>query len=47
VEDFKPDDLPVIVEQHAKAAGRALAAGFDFIELHMARPSELPDDAGL
>ncbi len=36
VEDFKPDDLPVIVEQHAKAAGRALAAGFDFIELHMA-----------
>ena len=36
VTDFKPEDLPVIVEQHAKAAGRAISSGFDFIELHMA-----------
>jgi 2,4-dienoyl-CoA reductase-like NADH-dependent reductase (Old Yellow Enzyme family) len=36
VEDFKPEDLPVVVEQHARAAARAVAAGFDFIELHMA-----------
>jgi len=36
VEDFKPEELPLIVEQHAKAAQRAVAAGFDFIELHMA-----------
>ena len=36
VEDFKPEELPVIVEQHAKASRRAVAAGFDFIELHMA-----------
>ena len=36
VEDFKPEELPLIVEQHAKAARRAVAAGFDFIELHMA-----------
>jgi 2,4-dienoyl-CoA reductase-like NADH-dependent reductase (Old Yellow Enzyme family) len=36
VEDFKPEEFPLIVEQHAKAAGRALSAGFDFIELHMA-----------
>jgi 2,4-dienoyl-CoA reductase-like NADH-dependent reductase (Old Yellow Enzyme family) len=36
VEDFKPEDLPVIVEQHARAAQRAVAAGFDFVELHMA-----------
>ncbi len=36
VTDFKPEDLPVIVEQHAQAAGRAISAGFDFIELHMA-----------
>lgn len=36
VEDFKPEDLPVIVTQHAEAARRALSAGFDFIELHMA-----------
>jgi 2,4-dienoyl-CoA reductase-like NADH-dependent reductase (Old Yellow Enzyme family) len=36
VEDFKAEDLPLIVEQHARAAGRAVAAGFDFIELHMA-----------
>jgi 2,4-dienoyl-CoA reductase-like NADH-dependent reductase (Old Yellow Enzyme family) len=33
VEDFKPQDLPVIVKQHAEAAWRALCAGFDFIEL--------------
>ncbi|HSH71202.1 MAG TPA: NADH:flavin oxidoreductase [Deferrisomatales bacterium] len=36
VTDFKPEDLPVIVEQHVAAARRAVAAGFDFIELHMA-----------
>ncbi len=36
VEDFKPEDLPVIVEQHVLAARRAVTAGFDFIELHMA-----------
>lgn len=36
VEDFKPEDLPVIVEQHADGARRARSAGFDFIELHMA-----------
>jgi 2,4-dienoyl-CoA reductase-like NADH-dependent reductase (Old Yellow Enzyme family) len=36
VTDFKKEDLPVIVDQHVKAARRALAAGFDFTELHMA-----------
>lgn len=36
VTDFKPEDLPVIVEQHVNAARRAISAGFDFIELHMA-----------
>ena len=36
VEDFKPEELPVIVEQHIQAARRARAAGFDFIEIHMA-----------
>jgi len=36
VEDFKPEDLPIIVEQHVEAAKRAVAAGFDFIEIHMA-----------
>ena len=36
VEDFKTEDLPKIVEDHVAAAKRALAAGFDFIELHMA-----------
>ncbi len=36
VTDFKPEDLPVIVEQHVNAAKRAVATGFDFIELHMA-----------
>jgi 2,4-dienoyl-CoA reductase-like NADH-dependent reductase (Old Yellow Enzyme family) len=36
VEDFKKEDLPVIVENHVAAAKRALAAGFQFIELHMA-----------
>jgi 2,4-dienoyl-CoA reductase-like NADH-dependent reductase (Old Yellow Enzyme family) len=36
VTDFIPADLPVIVEQHVKAAKRAISAGFDFIELHMA-----------
>lgn len=36
VEDFKPEELPLIVEQHAGAARRARSAGFDFIELHMA-----------
>jgi len=36
VSDFKPEDLPVIVQQHADASKRAVSAGFDFIELHMA-----------
>ena len=36
VTDFKPEHLPVIVEQHVDGAKRAIAAGFDFIELHMA-----------
>jgi len=36
VTDFKPEDLPVIVDLHVNGARRALAAGFDFIELHMA-----------
>ena len=36
VEDFKDEDLPNIVQDHVDAAKRALAAGFDFIELHMA-----------
>ena len=36
VEDFKTEDLPTIVNDHVAAARRALAAGFDFIEIHMA-----------
>ncbi len=36
VEDFKPEELPKIVEDHVAAAKRAVAAGFDFIEVHMA-----------
>ena len=36
VEDFKPEELRAIVEQHVDAAKRAVVAGFDFIELHMA-----------
>ena len=36
VTDFKLEDLPLIAEQHADAAKRAILAGFDFIELHMA-----------
>lgn len=36
VEDFRPEELRTIVEQHVDAARRAVAAGFDFIELHMA-----------
>ncbi len=36
VEDFKAEELPLIIEQHANAAKRVLAAGFDFIEIHMA-----------
>jgi 2,4-dienoyl-CoA reductase-like NADH-dependent reductase (Old Yellow Enzyme family) len=36
VMDFKKEELPVIVEQHVQAAKRAVAAGFDFVELHMA-----------
>ena len=36
VTNFKPEELPVIAEQHVKAANRAISAGFDFIELHMA-----------
>jgi len=36
VEDFKTEDLPNIVKDHASAAQRALTAGFDFIEIHLA-----------
>lgn len=36
VEDFKTEDLPAIVKDHVAAAERALSAGFDFIEIHMA-----------
>lgn len=36
VSDFKPEELPVIVDLHVQGARRAVAAGFDFIELHMA-----------
>ncbi len=36
VEDFKTEELPKIVADHVAAAKRALAAGFDFIEVHMA-----------
>ena len=36
VEDFKTEDLPNIIKDHVAAARRALLAGFDFIEIHMA-----------
>ncbi|MDP2646907.1 MAG: hypothetical protein Q8P24_18380, partial [Desulfobacterales bacterium] len=36
VSDFKPENLPVITELHVAGAKRALSAGFEFIELHMA-----------
>ena len=36
VEDLKPEELKIIVDQHADAAKRAVDAGFDFVELHMA-----------
>ncbi len=36
VEDFKTEELPNIVNDHGAAARRALSAGFDFIEIHMA-----------
>lgn len=36
VSDFKVEDMPVIVEQHVNACKRAKAAGFEFVELHMA-----------
>lgn len=36
VEDFKTEELPIIVNQHAEAARRVISAGFDFIEIHMA-----------
>lgn len=36
VEDFKSEDLPTIVNDHEAAARRALKAGFDFLEIHMA-----------
>ena len=36
VEDFKKEDLPKIVNDHVAAAKRALSAGFDFVEIHMA-----------
>lgn len=35
-EDFKTEELPNIVNDHVAAAKRALSAGFDFIEIHMA-----------
>jgi len=35
-EDFKTEDLAKIVKDHVSAAKRALSAGFDFIEIHMA-----------
>jgi 2,4-dienoyl-CoA reductase-like NADH-dependent reductase (Old Yellow Enzyme family) len=36
VEDFKKEDLAKIVQDHVDGTRRALAAGFEFIELHMA-----------
>jgi dimethylglycine catabolism A len=36
VEDFKTEELPDIVNDHVAAVKRALSAGFDFIEIHMA-----------
>ena len=36
VEDFKTEELPNIVNDHVAAAQRAVSAGFDFIEIHMA-----------
>jgi len=36
VEDFKTEDLGAIVNDHVAAAKRAVAAGFEFIEIHMA-----------
>lgn len=41
VEDFKPEELPLIVQQFAGAARRVVAAGFDFVEMHMAHFSTL------
>jgi NADPH-dependent glutamate synthase beta subunit-like oxidoreductase/2,4-dienoyl-CoA reductase-like NADH-dependent reductase (Old Yellow Enzyme family) len=41
VEDFKPEELPLIVQQFADAARRVVAAGFDFVEMHMAHFSTL------
>jgi 2,4-dienoyl-CoA reductase-like NADH-dependent reductase (Old Yellow Enzyme family) len=36
VEDFRTEELPNIVNDHVAAAKRALSAGFDFVEIHMA-----------
>ena len=36
VEDLKPEEIAVIPGQFAGGAARARAAGFDFVELHMA-----------
>ncbi|HOD74417.1 MAG TPA: FAD-dependent oxidoreductase [Syntrophorhabdaceae bacterium] len=36
VEDLKPEEIAVIPGQFASSAKRARAAGFDFVELHMA-----------
>lgn len=36
VEDLKPEEIEIIPGQFASAAVRARAAGFDFVELHMA-----------
>jgi 2,4-dienoyl-CoA reductase-like NADH-dependent reductase (Old Yellow Enzyme family) len=36
VEDFKTEELPNIVNDHVAAVRRAVSAGFDFVEIHMA-----------
>ena len=56
VADLGPEDLSEIVAQHGAAAGRARAAGYDGVELHMAhaytlssflsRLNRRPDDYG-
>jgi 2,4-dienoyl-CoA reductase-like NADH-dependent reductase (Old Yellow Enzyme family) len=36
VSDFNVEELPIVIDQHVQGARRAVEAGFDFIELHMA-----------
>lgn len=36
VSDFTAEEMSIIVDQHVQGARRAVEAGFDFIELHMA-----------